>query len=64
VAATLGVFLVDIHTFAAINPDRTHYRGAGSCGGAAYCGYRTNKKVKAPNPHSSESITLGGVLPV
>ena len=61
VAPTLAVFLVDIHAFAAGNPDRAYYRGAGSCGGAAF---RADKAVKTPKPHSSESITLRGVLPV
>lgn len=63
-AATLAVCLVDVHAFAAGNPDRTYYQGAGSCGGAAYCSYRANKKVKARKPHSSDSITLHGALPV
>jgi hypothetical protein len=61
--AILAVCLVDVHAFAASNPDRTYYRGAGSCGGAAYCSYRANKKVKARKPRSSELITLRGVLP-
>jgi hypothetical protein len=61
-AATLAVCLVDAQAFAASNPDRTYYRGAGSCGGAAYCSYRANKKVKASKkPRSSELHVLGGV---
>jgi hypothetical protein len=60
-AATLAVCLVDAQAFAASNPDRTYYRGAGSCGGAAYCSYRANKKVKA-KARSSEMITLRSVL--
>jgi hypothetical protein len=60
-AATLAVCLVDAQAFAASNPDRTYYRGAGSCGGAAYCSYRANKKVKAKKSHASELITLRGV---
>jgi hypothetical protein len=63
-AATVAVCLVDVHAFAASNPDHTYYRGAGSCGGAAYCSYRANKKVKAPKRHASESITLHGALVV
>jgi hypothetical protein len=37
--------------FAAGNPDRTYYRGAGSCGGKAYCSYRATsaKHKKAPS---------------
>ena len=62
-AATLAVCLVDAQAFAASNPDRTYYRGAGSCGGAAYCSYRANKKVKAKaKARSSEMITLRSVL--
>jgi hypothetical protein len=60
-AVTLAVCLVDAQAFAASNPDRTYYRGAGSCGGAAYCSYRANKKVKAKKPRSSELQVLGGV---
>jgi hypothetical protein len=62
--ATFAICLADVHAFAAGNPDRTYYRGAGACGGAAYCSYRANKKVRAPKTHRSESITLHGVLPV
>jgi hypothetical protein len=44
------VSVVDTQAFAA-NPDRTYYRGAGSCQGAAYCSYRakTVKHHKAPS---------------
>jgi hypothetical protein len=61
-AAILAICLVDAQAFAAGNPDRTYYRGAGSCGGAAYCSYRANKKVKASKkPRSSELHVLSGV---
>jgi len=59
---TFAICLADVHAFAAGNPDRTYYRGAGSCGGAAYCSYRATKKVKAPKARRSESITLHGGL--
>jgi hypothetical protein len=62
-AAISAACLSDVHAFAAGNPDRTYYRGAGSCGGAAYCSYRANQKVKAPKPRSSE-IVARDVLPV
>jgi hypothetical protein len=44
VTAMLMVSVVDTQSFAA-NPDRTYYRGAGACQGAAYCSYRA-KTVK------------------
>jgi hypothetical protein len=46
----LIVSVVDTQAFAA-NPDRTYYRGAGSCGGKAYCSYRakTVKHKQAPS---------------
>jgi hypothetical protein len=63
-AATLAVCLVDVEAFAAGNPDRTYYQGAGSCGGRAYCSYRAKKNARAPKPHSSELMTLRGALPI
>jgi hypothetical protein len=49
---TMAVVITAILTLSAIapqafaaNPDRTYYRGAGSCQGAAYCSYRA-KTVK------------------
>jgi hypothetical protein len=53
ITAMLTLSAIDSQAFAANNPDRTYYRGAGSCGGAAYCSsYKANKKVKA---HSAKS---------
>jgi hypothetical protein len=51
ITAMLTLSAIDSQAFAA-NPDRGYYRGAGSCGGAAYCSYKANKKVKA---HSAKS---------
>jgi hypothetical protein len=51
-AGMLIVSVIDTQAFAAANPDRTYYRGAGSCGGRAYCSsYRatTVKHKKAPS---------------
>jgi hypothetical protein len=31
------------------NPDRTYYRGANSCGGAAYCSFRAKKVHRKPH---------------
>jgi hypothetical protein len=49
--AMLIASVVDSQAFAAGNPDRTYYRGAGSCGGKAYCSYRATsaKHKKAPS---------------
>jgi hypothetical protein len=49
--AMLIVSVVDTQAFAAANPDRTYYQGAGSCGGKAYCSYRAKsmKHKKAPS---------------
>jgi hypothetical protein len=56
ITAMLTISSVDSQAFAAANPDRTQYRGAGSCRGAAYCSsFRANKTVKlhkAPNSAS------------
>jgi hypothetical protein len=59
----LAISLCDVQAFAASNPDRTYYRGAGSCGGAAYCSYRANKKAKR-KARSSEELTLGYIFTV
>jgi hypothetical protein len=47
----LAVCVVDSQAFAASggNPDRTYYRGAGSCGGAAYCSFRAKKVHRKPH---------------
>jgi hypothetical protein len=55
ITTLLTLSAIDSQAFAA-NPDRTYYRGAGACQGAAYCSYRANKKVKAPT-HSAKSAT-------
>jgi hypothetical protein len=49
--AMLIATVVDSQAFAAGNPDRTYYQGAGSCGGKAYCSYRakTMKHKKSPS---------------
>jgi hypothetical protein len=54
ITAMLTLSAIDSQAFAA-NPDRTYYRGAGSCNGAAYCSYKANKKVKVVKPHSAKS---------
>jgi hypothetical protein len=50
-AGMLAVCVVDSQAFAARggNPDRTYYRGANSCGGAAYCSYRAKKVHRKPH---------------
>jgi hypothetical protein len=49
--AMLIASVVDSQAFAAGNPDRGYYRGAGACGGKAYCSYRakTVKHKTAPS---------------
>jgi hypothetical protein len=47
----LAVCVMDSQAFAAGggSPDRTYYRGAGSCAGAAYCSYRAKKVHRRPH---------------
>jgi hypothetical protein len=53
ITAMLTLSAIDSQAFAANNPDRGYYRGAGSCRGAAYCAsYRANNRVKV---HSAKS---------
>jgi hypothetical protein len=55
-AGMLAICLLDLQAFAAGgNPDRTYYRGAVFCGGAAYCSYRANK-VKSHKRHLSPAF--------
>jgi hypothetical protein len=46
--------IVDGQAFAAGNPDRTYYRGAGSCGGKAYCSYRATSAKHKKVPSASK----------